>query len=154
MDAMEDYHLTLLNILGMLEEFNQILLIHTLPRMDHVFTDLTLPLDTLDLEASILLKEIKNNLLKDYTMLDQFQSHSKLSLDSKTMFQEFIASTIVEKQLKMLIMLFWLLVMVLKMELNSGMLKIHGEQLGEIKDISKFKDKLTCVLLPNAMHIL
>lgn len=40
------------------------------------------------------------------------------------------------------------------MDRNSGMLKTHGEALGELKDISKYQEKLTCALSLNATHIL
>jgi hypothetical protein len=41
--------------------------------------------------------------------------------------------------------------MVFKKELSFGMLKIHGVQIGESKDISKFKEELICVQLLNAI---
>jgi len=40
-----------------------------------------------------------------------------------------------------------------KMVLNSGILKIHGELPGETRVISKCKEELTCVQLPNATLI-
>jgi hypothetical protein len=40
------------------------------------------------------------------------------------------------------------------MDRNSGMLRTHGEALGELKDISKYQEKLTCALSLNATHIL
>jgi hypothetical protein len=43
--------------------------------------------------------------------------------------------------------------MVMKVERTSGTLKTHGDQLGEIKDISRFKEAQTCVQLLNAMPI-
>jgi hypothetical protein len=41
----------------------------------------------------------------------------------------------------------------MKVAKTSGMLKIHGEDHGEIKDSSKLKEELICVLLLNATHI-
>ena len=87
-------------------------------------------------------------------MLDLLPFPSKLSVHSETMLQVYIETTTVEKLLRMLITLFWQLDMESKVELNSGILKIHGVPTGEIKDISKWKDKLTCVLLLNVTLIL
>lgn len=151
---MEVYHPMLSNTLDMPEVFNLMLLIHMLLKPTHVFIDRKSQLAMLDTEVTTLLKVMKPNLLKDFTMLVLLQYHSKSSLDSKTMLEVFIQSPTVEKLHKMLITQFWQLDMELKKESNSGTLKIHGVQAGVLKDISKLKEEPICVLLLNAIHIL
>lgn len=41
-----------------------------------------------------------------------------------------------------------------KKELNSGILRTLGELVGELQDISKWKEEKICVLLVNAIHTL
>lgn len=63
--------------------------IPTLPRMDNVSSERTLLLDTLDMEASTLLKEMKLNLQRDSTMPALLLFPSKSLLDSRTIFPEY-----------------------------------------------------------------
>lgn len=86
-------------------------------------------------------------------MLDLFRFLSKLSQDLEIMFQEFIQLLTVEQEQRMWIMQFLQQVSVVKMERNIGILKTHGEQDGEIMDISKWKEMPICVQLLNAIHI-
>jgi hypothetical protein len=60
-DAKEDFHPMRSSILDMLEELNQIWLIHTQPRMVNAFTDHRLLSDMLDSEATTLHRVMKNN---------------------------------------------------------------------------------------------
>ena len=143
---MEDFHHMLSNTLDILEDFNQMSHIHMLLKPIHVFTDQKSQLLTAEEEATTSLKETKLKWLKDFTMLAQSLFHSKLLLDLKTMQEVFTLLQIAERPLKMLTTLFWLLDLVLIKELNSGTLKIHGEQAGVLKDISKWKEMLICVL--------
>ena len=146
MDAMEVSHPMLSSILDTQEVLNLTSPIHMLQRLTHVFIDQKSQLLIADTEATIFHKEMKMNLLKDFTMLDLLLFLSKLLLVSRTMLEVFTQPTIVVKLLKMLTTLFWLLDLVLIKELNSGTLKIHGEQAGVLKDISKWKEMLICVL--------
>lgn len=144
----------LLNILDMLADFNLMSLIHMSLKQTNAFTDLKSQLLIADMEAITSLKEMKMNSQKDFIMLDQLLSHSKSSLDSRTMQEVFTLLITVEKLLKMLIMQSWLLDLELKRELNSGILRILGVHHGVFKDISRWKEELTCVLLLNAIPIL
>ena len=102
---------------------------------------------------SILLKEMRLSWLKDSTMLGQLPFPSKLSLDSRPILQESTKLTTVEKPHKTSTMQSWLLDTEVKMELNSGTLRIHGEEPGEILDTSRLKEEATCALFLNATHI-
>lgn len=134
------FHPMLLNILDMLVVLKLKLLILTLPKMEHVFIDHQSQSHTFVTEASISLKAMKKNLLKDSTMLGQSQFPSKLLLDSKIMLEEFIQLIIVERLPGMSIMQYWQLDLGLKKERSFGILKTLGEQPGEPADILKFKE--------------
>jgi len=154
MDAMEVSHPMLSSILDTQEVLNLTSPIHMLQRLTNVFIDQKSQLLIADTEASIFHKEMKMNLLKDFTMLDLLLFLSKLLLVSRTMLEVFTQSPIVVKLLKMLTTLSWPLVMELKRESSSGTSRTLGGPLGELKVISKWKKVLTCVLLPNVTLIL
>ncbi len=73
LDVKVDYLLKLLSTLDIMVDLKHQLLIHTEVLTENVITDLKLQLDTFDLEAITLLKEINNNWLKDYIVLVRFQ---------------------------------------------------------------------------------
>lgn len=108
----------------------------------------------LNMEALISRLEMKNKQLKDYIMLVPSLSLSKSFQVSKAILEESTVTKIVEQQQKMLIMQFLQLDMVLIKESISGMLKIHGEPVGESKDTLRYKEVPICVLLLNAIPIL
>jgi len=135
----------LLNTSDTLEVLKQVKLTHTLPRMELAFSEKILPLDMSDSEATISLKVMKKNLLKDFLSMAQLQFHSKLFLVSKATTVEFTALTTVEKQQMMSTMQFWLLAMEMKTEKTSGTSRTHGEAHGESTDISRWKEEPTCV---------
>ncbi len=89
------------NTFDMLEDSRQVLPILMWPRLTHVFIDHKFQLPMLDMEASILLKEMKFNLLKDFIMSDLLPFHSKSSQDLRTMLEVFTVLTTVERLLKM-----------------------------------------------------
>jgi len=96
---------------------------------------------------------MKMNSLKNFTNKDQFQFHSKLSLDSRTTTEVFTALKTVERPPRTLTTPSWLLDTEMKVEKLSGTSRTHGELHGELEDISKLKEETTCVLLLNATHI-
>lgn len=106
------------------------------------------------MEATTLLKETKINLLRDFTMLAPFQFHSKLLLALRTMQEVSTQLQTAERPLKMLTTQFWLQDMVLRRELNIGILRTLGVHHGVLKVTSKWKEESTCALLLNATHIL
>lgn len=77
MAATEDYHLMPLNILNIQEGLKAKLPIHIQRRLTHAPTDHNLKLLIANMEASISLKVMKFNLLKDSTMLVLLLFHSK-----------------------------------------------------------------------------
>lgn len=152
--AMVVYHLMLLSISDILEDFKLMLLTHMLQKLIHVSTDHKFQLLIADTEASTSLKVMKSKWQKDSTTLDLFQSPSKLLQDSRIMQEVSTVLIIVERLLKMSTTQSWQQDLDLKMERSSGILKIHGVLHGELKDILKWKEMLICALLPNATHIL
>lgn len=119
-----------------------------------MFSENTLPLDTLDLDLTTSLKVTKRNSPKNFMNKDQLQSHSKSSLVLRTTTQVSIALKTVERPLMMLITPFWPLDTETKVERTSGTSRTHGEPHGETEDTSKWKEVSTCAPLPNATHIL
>lgn len=150
MDAMEVFLPMPSNTLDMSEVLKLMLPIPTLLRTELAFSENQLLLDMSDTEASTSLKEMKSNSPKDSTTSDLFQFLSKLSQASRITTAESMLSVTAVNLLKMLIMLFWQLVMDKKMERSSGMSRTHGVLLGEPVDTSKLKEELTCALLLNA----
>lgn len=120
-------HLSILNTM----DFKLKLIIHMLLKLTNAKVIKANMLPMLNTEALISHLEMKNKQLKDYIMLVPSLSLSKLFQVSKAILEESTVTKIVEQQQKMLIMQFLQLDMVLIKESISGMLKIHGEPVGE-----------------------
>lgn len=153
MDATVVFHHMLSNISNTLEVSKLTLLIHIPHKLENVSSEETLLLDMLILVASILPKETNKKWLKGFTMLDQFLSHLKLLMILLIIKVEYSVKKDVEQLIRMLIMLCQQLVMVLKMESNIGMLKIHGVLNGVFKGILKLLETKICVHWLNVTHI-
>ena len=100
MDAMVVFLPMLLNTSDMPVELNQMSPIPTQLRTDNAFSEDKSQLDTSDMAASTLAKEMRLNLQTDFTMPVQFQFHSKSLVDSRTMLLESIRWITVERPLK------------------------------------------------------
>lgn len=100
------FHLKLLNTSDILAVLKLQQLILTEETMVNAHIDQELLSVTSDLEATTLLKEMKNKWLKDFIMPVQSLYPSNPLMNSMTTKAEFINKMIVEPQLKMLIMQF------------------------------------------------
>lgn len=151
---MEVFHLMLSNISDMQEDFNLKLHTHMLLRLKNATIMIAKMLPTVNMAAIILLLAMKQNWQKDFTMLVPSLLHSMWSEVSKTMLEVCTVSRTAATQLKMSTMQSLPRDMELRKELNSGILKILGEHLGDWKDTSKWKEMSTCAEFLNATHIL
>ena len=124
------------SILDTQEVLNLTSPIHMLQRLTNVFIDQKSQLLIADTEASIFHKEMKMNLLKDFTMLDLLLFLSKLLLVSRTMLEVFTQLPTVEKALKMLTMPSWQLDTELIRALISGISRTLGVPPGAQMDTS------------------
>ena len=103
------------------------------------------------MEVSILLLMMKKVLNKLLVLMDLFLLLFKLLMGLKIIEVVFILVMFVKMDLVMLIMLLLLLVMEIKMDLIIILLRTLGVDLGEIKDILKFKEVIICVVWLNVI---